>query len=147
MAQPSLELTRYGDFLHHSRAALTTRPRRLSGKDCLSQSSIHEPSLLKGSPGSFLLERCPPKALRQGSQEQTAYSLQNYLDQRFWCTHYANRVPKTAPPPMLLRGRLHTPLLQITHLPVWKHPGDRKHVAFAYEMTWFITNMYNLYMA
>ena len=30
MAQPSLELTRYGDFLHHSRAALTTRPRRLS---------------------------------------------------------------------------------------------------------------------
>ena len=30
MAQSSLELTRYGDFLHHSRAALTTRPRRLS---------------------------------------------------------------------------------------------------------------------
>ena len=30
MAQRSLELTRYGDFLHHSRAALTTRPRRLS---------------------------------------------------------------------------------------------------------------------
>ena len=28
-AQPSLELTRYGDFLHHSRAALTTQPRRL----------------------------------------------------------------------------------------------------------------------
>ena len=33
MAQPSLELTRYGDFLHHSRAALTTRPRRLSNKN------------------------------------------------------------------------------------------------------------------
>ena len=30
MAQPSLELTRYGDLLHHSRAALTTRLRRLS---------------------------------------------------------------------------------------------------------------------
>ena len=30
------------------------------------KNSIHEPSLPKGSPGSFLLERCPPKALRQG---------------------------------------------------------------------------------
>ena len=30
MPQPSLELTRYGAFLHHSRAALTTRPRHLS---------------------------------------------------------------------------------------------------------------------
>ena len=30
MAQPSLELTRYDDFLRYSRAALTTRPRRLS---------------------------------------------------------------------------------------------------------------------
>ena len=30
MAKPSLELTRYGDFLRYSRAALTTRPRRLS---------------------------------------------------------------------------------------------------------------------
>ena len=29
-AKPSLELTLYGDFLHHNRAALTTRPRRLS---------------------------------------------------------------------------------------------------------------------
>ena len=29
MAKPSLELTPY-DFLHHNRAALTTRPRRLS---------------------------------------------------------------------------------------------------------------------
>ena len=36
------------------------------------KNSIHEPSLPKGSPGSFLLERCPPKALRQGCQEQTA---------------------------------------------------------------------------
>ena len=30
MAKPSLELTPYGDFLHHRRAALTTRSRRLS---------------------------------------------------------------------------------------------------------------------
>ena len=30
MAQPSLELTRCSDFLHHGRAVLTTRPRRLS---------------------------------------------------------------------------------------------------------------------
>ena len=30
MAKPSLERTRYGDFLRYSRAALTTRPRRLS---------------------------------------------------------------------------------------------------------------------
>ena len=29
MAKPSLELTRYGDFLRHNRAALTTPPRRL----------------------------------------------------------------------------------------------------------------------
>ena len=30
MARPSLELTRYGDFLRYSRAALTTRPGRPS---------------------------------------------------------------------------------------------------------------------
>ena len=33
MAKPSLELTRYGDFLHYNRVALTTRPRRLSGSE------------------------------------------------------------------------------------------------------------------
>ena len=35
MAKPSLELTRYGDFLRYSRAALTTRPRRLSNANSL----------------------------------------------------------------------------------------------------------------
>ena len=34
MAKPSLELTRYSDFLRYSWAALTTRPRRFSSDNC-----------------------------------------------------------------------------------------------------------------
>ena len=45
MAQPSLELTRYGDFLHHSRAALTTQPRRLSNLGIISHISPYKHTL------------------------------------------------------------------------------------------------------
>ena len=38
MAKMSLELMRYSNFLHHSQAALTTQPRRLSiGTEILEQ--------------------------------------------------------------------------------------------------------------
>ena len=39
MTKPSLELTLYGDFLHHYRAALTTRPRRFSGPEIIKKFS------------------------------------------------------------------------------------------------------------
>ena len=56
MAKSSLELTLYGDFLHHKRAALTTTPRRIFTLDHRHQGEV------KRSDGQDPVSRVqPPK--------------------------------------------------------------------------------------
>ena len=92
MAQPSLELTRYSDFLHNSRAALTTRPRRLSAVRWMAKPGpISQPS------GYFLhhnwvtltiwpwrLSQVDSRGIKYkslfGTVYQDAYSIQSTLD-------------------------------------------------------------------